>query len=60
MLAVRIVAVLTAIALGVCVLLWATTGERKWLLHAWTLFKVALCALVVFLLLLFGERLLIL
>jgi hypothetical protein len=55
---VRIVALLAAIALGVCVLLWLTTGERKWLRYAWALFKVSLCVVVIFLLLLFGERLL--
>jgi hypothetical protein len=55
---VRIVAVLAALALGVCVLLWLVTGERKWLRYAWTLFKVSLCVVVIFLLLLFGERLL--
>jgi hypothetical protein len=55
---VRIVAVLAAIALGVCVLLWLVTGERKWLRYAWILFKVSLCVVVIFLLLLFGERLL--
>jgi hypothetical protein len=59
-LVVRIVGVLVAIALGVCVLLWVITGDRKWLRHAWLLFKVALCVVVVFLLLLFGERLLVL
>lgn len=58
MLLFRIVAVLAAIALGVCVLLWLLTGERKWLRYAWTLFKISLCVLVIFLLLLFGERLL--
>ena len=60
MLVVRIVAVLAAIALGVCVLLWLTTGERKWLRYAWILFKVALFLVVAFLVLLFGERLLVL
>ena len=58
MLLVRVVAVLAAIALGVCVLLWLVTNDRKWLRYAWTLFKVALCVVVLFLLLLFGERLL--
>ena len=60
MLVIRIAGLLVAIALGVCVLLWTITGERKWLRHAWTLFKVALVVVVVFLLLLFGERLLVL
>jgi hypothetical protein len=56
----RLVGVLVAIALGVCVLLWVTSGDRKWLRYAWVLFKVALCVVVIFLLLLFGERLLVL
>lgn len=60
MLVVRIVGVLVAIGLGVCVLLWITTDERKWLRYAWTLFKVALFLVVTFLALLFGERLLVL
>jgi hypothetical protein len=56
----RIVGLLVAIALGVCVLLWVVTGERRWLRYAWTLFKVALVVVVIFLLFLFGERLLVL
>ena len=60
MLVVRIVGVLVAIALGVCVLLWLVTGQRRWLLYAWKLFKVALAVILVFLLFLFGERLLVL
>ena len=60
MLVVRIVGLVVAIALAVCVLAWVVTGDRKWLLYAWTLFKVALCVVVVFLLFLFGERLLVL
>lgn len=60
MLLLRVVVVLVAIALGVCVAVWAITGERRWLRYAWTLFKVALAVVVAFLLLLFGERLLVL
>ena len=60
MLVVRIVGLLVAIALGVCVLLWVVTGERRWLLHGWTLFKVALVFVAIFLVFLFGERLLVL
>ena len=59
MLVFRIAGVLVAIALGVCVVLWLTTGERKWLRYAWHIFRVALALLVGFLLLLFGERLLV-
>lgn len=60
MLFVRVVVVLVAIALGVCVAAWAITGERRWLRYAWRLFKVALAVVLAFLLLLFGERLLVL
>ena len=60
MLVVRIVGLLVAIALGVCVLLWVVTGERRWLLYGWTLFKVALVFVAIFLVFLFGERLLVL
>ena len=58
MLVVRLVGLLVAIALGVCVVAWLVTGERKWLKYAWTLFRIALSVVVVFLVLLFGERLL--
>lgn len=58
MLVVRLVGLLVAIALGVCVVAWLVTGERKWLKFAWTLFRIALSVVVVFLVLLFGERLL--
>ncbi len=58
MLVVRIVGLLTAIALAGCVLLWLATGERKWLQLAWGLFKAALFVVVLILLLMFGERLL--
>ena len=60
MLFLRVVVILVAIALGVCVLCWLTTNDRKWLRYAWILFKVGLFVVLVFLLLLFGERLLIL
>ncbi len=60
MLFIRVVVVLVAIALGACVLLWLLTNERRWLRYAWRLFKVALLVVVLFLLLLFGERLLVL
>jgi hypothetical protein len=57
-LVVRLVGLLVAIALGVCVVAWLVTGERKWLKFAWTLFRIALSVVVLFLVLLFGERLL--
>jgi hypothetical protein len=57
-LVVRIAGVLVAIALGLCVLLWGVTGERRWLLYAWGVFRGALLLVVLFLLLMLGERLL--
>ena len=59
MLLVRILALLVAVALGVCVLMYVMTGERKYLGYAWQVFKYALFLLVLILLLLFGERLLV-
>jgi len=55
---VRFVGLFVAIALGVSVVVWLVTGERKWLTFAWKLFRVALFVVVLFLVLLFGERLL--
>jgi hypothetical protein len=57
---VRIIGLATAIALGVTVLLWAFTGERKWLRIAWRIFKYALFVVLLILLLIFAERLLVL
>ena len=47
-----------AIALGTSVLLWAVTGQRKWLKYAWGVFRGALFLVVLVLLLMLGERLL--
>ena len=58
MLVLRIGGVLVAIALGLCLLLWATTGERRWLIYAWNVFRGALLLVVLVLLLMFGERIL--
>lgn len=58
MLLVRIIGLATAVALGVSVLLWLFTGERKWLLLAWRIFKVAVFVVAAILLLFLGERLL--
>jgi len=58
-LVVRIVGVVVAAALGVCILLWAVSGERKWLIYAWGVFRGALFLVVLMLLLMFGERLLV-
>jgi len=55
---VRIIGLLTAIALGTSVLLWLMTGERKWLTLAWRIFRVAVSVVLVMLLLFLGERLL--
>jgi len=55
---VRILGLLVAVALGVCVLMYVMSGERKYLRYAWQVFKYALFLLVLILLLLFGERLL--
>ena len=59
MLLVRILGLLVAVALGVCVLMYVMSGERKYLRYAWQVFKYALFLFVLILLLLFGERLLV-
>jgi hypothetical protein len=56
----RILGLATAVALGVTVLLWAMTGERKWLRIAWRLFRYAVFAVALILLLFLAERLLVL
>ena len=58
MLVLRIAALLAALAIGVCVLGWVFTGNRKYLRFAWRVFQIALAAVLVFLALLFFERLL--
>ncbi len=60
MLLIRVVGLVVAVALGVSVLLWAMTGERKWLRIAWRLFRYAVFAVALVLLLLLAERLLVL
>ena len=57
MLVLRIVALLAAIAIGVSVLSWALTGNQKYLRFAWRVFQAALIGTVLFLALLFFERL---
>ena len=57
MLLVRVVGLLVVIALGVCVILWLVSGDRRWLRFAWQLFRIAVFVLALFLVLLFGERL---
>ena len=59
MLVLRIVALLAAIAIGISVLGWAFTGNRKYLRFAWRIFQMALAAVLLVLGLLFFERLLV-
>lgn len=58
MLIVRILGLATAVVLGVSVLLWAFTGERRWLRFAWRVFRYAVFLILLVLLLFLGERLL--
>jgi hypothetical protein len=51
----RLIGLATAVALGLMVLLWLATGERLWLRRAWLLFRIALGAVVLILLLFFAE-----
>ena len=53
----RLVGLAVAVVLGVCVGLYMATGERRYLRLAGRIFTVALVVVVLFLLLLFGERL---
>lgn len=53
---VRILGLATAIALGVSVMLWALTGERRWLRFAWRIFRYAVFVILLVLLLFLGER----
>jgi hypothetical protein len=59
MLVLRIVALLAAIGIGVTVLAWVFTGNRKYLKFAWRIFQFGLIAALVFLALMFFERLLV-
>lgn len=54
----RIVGLAVAAVLGVTVLAWIITGERKWLRVAWLVFKYAVYGLAVILVLFAGEALL--
>ena len=54
----RLVGLAVAAVLGVTVLAWVLTGERKWLRIAWLVFKYAAYALAVILALFAGEALL--
>ena len=57
MLVLRIVALLAVIAVGVSVLAWVFSGNRRYLRVAWRVFQVALAAILLFLAILFFERL---
>jgi len=52
----RIIALLAVIAIGTLALSWAFTGEQKYLKYAWRLLVVALAAILLFLALLFLQR----
>jgi hypothetical protein len=58
LIALRILGLAVAAALGVCVLAWLFTGERKWLGLAWRIFKYGVFVLAFVLLLFAGEALL--
>ena len=59
MLILRIVALLAVIGMGVAAMAWVFTGNRKYLKVAWRIFQVSLVAVLLFLVLLFFERLLV-
>jgi len=54
----RIVGLVVAAVLGVTVLAWILTGDRKWLRTAWLVFKYAVFGLALVLVLFAGEALL--
>jgi hypothetical protein len=54
---VRFVGLVVAIALSAAVLAWLVTGDRRWLRLAWRVFKIAVFALALVLLLFAGEAL---
>ena len=57
MLIVRIVGLGVAVALGVLVVLFMASGDRKYLRAAWRVFKIALALVLVVLLFLAVQRL---
>ena len=54
----RVAVVLVAIAIGASALAWLLTGDPRWRHRAWVIFKYAVFALTVILLLFAGEALL--
>ena len=59
MLVLRIAALLAVIAIGVLVLAWVLSGNRRYLLAAWRVLQVVLALSLLLLGLLFFERLLV-
>ena len=59
MLLVRVLGLLTAVALGALVLLYMVSGNRRYLNLAWQVFRYALFVVVLVLLLFLFERLLV-
>jgi hypothetical protein len=59
MLLVRILGLLAAVTLGVLVLLYVVSGNRRYLNLAWVVFRYALFLVVLVLLLFLFERLLV-
>ena len=57
MLVLRIVALLAVVSVGACALAWVFSGNRKYLRIAWRVFQFALAAILLFLALIFFERL---
>ena len=56
MLMLRVVAVLVAIALGACIVLWLFTRDRRYLRYAWRVFQFAVYMLLAVLALFALER----
>lgn len=59
MLLLRVIGLLATIGMGVSVLMYMVSGERKFLRFAWRLFKYSLFVVVLILLLFAAERLLV-
>jgi len=59
MLLIRIIGLLAAIGLGVSVLMYMLSGERRYLHFAWRLFKYSIFVVALMLMLFLGERLLV-
>lgn len=59
MLVLRIVALLAVIGIAVSALAWILTGDRRYLRVSWRIFQVGLALSLVFLGLLFFERLIV-